>query len=317
MASHGWFSLNIIGTLINLVGVICNLITFVTLKLNSKGFSPVSRMILQNQAITDSFVCIMGIIFFTQKYLWMTSNHFFNTFLCHVWHSQAIFWSGVLLSVWNVVIITVDRFILINHPLKHRDIQPKNIYSVFVITCILCILVLLPGYLGYFTKYDEKSSECLPELQFSSAGFIIFMFWWFIIYYAVPGATFIVVYTKTISTLRQRQRKIKETNPNSKIFDLADQQLTRTAGAVGVVFVIALSWDAWLCLVSTFIDTIDYQIYSPLQNLGVFFTNLHSCLNPFIYAAFLPAFRKSMSKTLRLRRLCNDVETSNKIVYAT
>ena len=104
MSSHGWFLLTVIGTLIPFVGLICNFITFVTLKLNATGFSPISRIILQNQAIADSFVSTMGIVFFTQKHLWVTSNHLFNTILCHVWHSQAIYWSGVLLSVWNVVL---------------------------------------------------------------------------------------------------------------------------------------------------------------------------------------------------------------------
>lgn len=311
--SSGWVAFTVFKALITIIGLLSNIATFITLKLNSKGFSTVSRIVLQNQAIADSFVCIMGIGIYTQPQFWLTSNHSLNSFLCQVWHSQAIYWSGVLLSVWNVVFITVERFILINQPFKHRDILSKHIYLAFAIMNVLCILLLIPAYL--MTKYDHAKSKCLLRPYFPSPVFEmllqVFMFWWFTIGYALPVAIFIGLYTKTLSALRQRQEKLKESNQESRFLKLADQQLTRTAGAVGIVFVIALSWDAWLCILSTIFDSIEYKFNSPLQVLGVFFADLNSCANPFIYATFLPGFRRSLAKTFGFRKGINDGDTSN------
>ena len=317
--SPGWVAFTAFKALITIIGLLSNITTFVTLKLNSKGFSTVSRTVLQNQAIADSFVCIMGIGLYTQNPFWLTANHGINSFICQVWHSQAIYWSGVLLSVWNVVFITIERFILINYPFKHRDILPKHIYLAFAIMNILCILLIIPAYL--MTKYDEESSRCLLKPYFSSPGFGIvlqvLMYWWFTISYAVPVGIFIGLYTKTLSTLRQRQEKLKEINQESRVLKVADQQLTRTAGAVAIVFVIALSWDAWFCVLSTLFDNIDYEFNSTLQVLGVFFADLNSCANPFIYATFMPAFRRSLTKTFRFRKTINDGEASTTLQCTT
>ena len=298
-------------TLITIIGLVGNVITIITLALNPEGIKKVTRMVLQHQAIIDSFVCIMGVAVYTQKHHWMTENDGFNYILCHGWHSQAVFWGGVLISVWNIVLITAERFMLINYPFQHRDIRPIHLRVVFVLMYILSVGFLLPAY--FFVTYDENQKECLHELYFKSEFYESFLkffsvFWVFIVY-IVPIIIQIGMYTKTIISLRQRRKEFRKScHQDSHVLKLGDQQMTRTAIAVSVMFVIAISWDAWFYLIGIIDKRVEYKVNSLVQMVGVFLGALNSCANPFIYLAFLPCFRRSLKKTFRFGRQAQDPE---------
>ena len=292
----GWIAFIVIKTLITIAGLVSNLTTFITLALNSKGFSKINRLLLQHQAIVDTFICIMGITHYTQDRMWMTANDGFNLLVCQFWHTTYLYWAIVFVSVWNVVFITVERFILINFPLKHRNITPKHLFIVFPFFWFFGFLFLGPAFT--LKTYDKENQECLSEMLLSTTEWMTFLSYLAIILmfvvYVLPIAIFIGLYTKTLVTLRQK----RETNKESHILKIADQQMTRTAIAVAIVFIISMSWD----------NIGSALFYSGLicnmpntwpNDVGVFLAALNSCANPLIYAVFLAAFRKSLRKTFK------------------
>ena len=297
----GWIVFTVFKTIVIILGLVTNIATFFSLTMNSEGLPQISRILLQHQAIADSFVCIMAIGIFTQNFMWMTANHAFNFVLCQAWHGQAIYWGGVLLSVWNIVLIAVERFMLINYPFKHRNLRPKHVYTVIVLMYSMNIICCIPGPLN--VKYDKNRTECLNELYSDSPSFASFMsnfsIFWFLIIYAAPITIFIVLYTRSLFTLRKLQQKFRESNQKSFVLKVADQRLTRNAIAVAIVFVISLSWDSWFYVLA-FSENVKYDLNSPFQVVGVFLATLNSCANPFIYAAFLPSFQRSLAKTFRM-----------------
>jgi hypothetical protein len=296
--SPAWTAFTHFQTIVTIIGLFANLITLVTLVLNGKGFPQISRLLLRHQAVADSFVCIMGIGSYTQPFMWMTGESTFDFLLCQVWHGQAIYWGGVLLSVWNLVFIAVERFVMINYPYKHRNILPKHIYTAFTMMYIFSVILLGPAYLQ--VRYDEESGKCLNEYVFCSKSFETFMssfaVFWFFVVYAIPIVVFIVLYTKIILNLRERQRNLGEANQRSLILEIADQQLTRMAIAVTIVFVISLSWDSWFYLLGL-AQIVQYDFNTHVQIIGVFLATFNSCANPFIYSVSMSIFRKSLKKT--------------------
>ena len=296
-------------TILMIIGLVANVLTFVTLQIESKGFKLVSRILLQLQAIADSFVCFMGICMYVQKRSynpdgsykpWMTTNHSFNFFLCHVWHNQYAFWTGNLSSTMQMQIMTLERFILIVHPMRHLRMSPRKcLYPTFVIIQILSIFFLCPTF--FMVSYHEQNTTCnltQPYTPDFRSYMIPYSIWWFFIGYVIPVAICIGLYTKIILTLKKRQEEMGGTN---RILKIADKQMTKTAGAVATVFIISMSWDAWLFILSTAVTSIKYEFHSWAQIVGTFFAALNSCANPFIYAAFLPAFRRSLKVTLKWR----------------
>ena len=108
---------------VTVVGLIGNVITLITLSINGKDLPIIGRCLLIHQATVDTFVCLMSLGMYIQPFMWMTGNTTFDFLLCQIWHGQPIYWGAVLLSVWNVVLIAHERFMLILHPLKHQTIS--------------------------------------------------------------------------------------------------------------------------------------------------------------------------------------------------
>ena len=250
--------------------------------------------------------------------MWMTGNSTFDFLLCQVWHGQAIYWSGVTISVWNLVLMAVERFLIIRYPYKHRDMPPSKVYKAWAILYVLIILFLVPAY--FQVKYE--SGKCVPKFYFDTPGANTFnafygIFWLFLCY-VIPTSLFVFLYTKIIIHIRQRQKSNIERHSvldnmegqQSRIYTRANQQLTKTAIIVTIVFIISLSYDCWYCLLG-YTGITEYVFNSPLQKVGVFLSTFNSCANPFIYATGMSVFRKSLRKTFQCGSLKFDGEYGN------
>ena len=290
------------------IGLLANVLTLATLILNGKSFPKISRILLKHQAITDGVVCIMGIGIYCGQWnlMWMTGNATLDFFICQAWHGQAMYWGVVVVSVWNLVLIAFERFLMINYPEKHQNMQTTHIYIIFALVYICSSIILIPAYIQ--VKYDSNTGKCLNEYYFkndTSANVFhklmgYYAISWFLVVYAIPIIIFVVFYAKAILTLQEGQKYLGESNQRSRTLDKANQQLTRTGIAVTIVFILFLSWDSWFFLLH-FAGIVAYEFNSHLQVVGVFLANFNSCVNPFIYSASLSIFRKSLQKTLRWR----------------
>ena len=290
-----------ITTLITLLGLVANLTTLIILIWNGKNLPLIAKMLLTHQATVDSFVCLMAIGIYSQPFMWMTRNTTFDLLLCQVWHEQAIYWGAVLLSVWNVVFISFDRFMLVVYPIKHRNITKTDILISFAVMYTLSIIFLIPAYL--FVKYDFQTGGCLDQYFIDGNGFRKFMsfygIFWVLIVYAIPIVTLITLHTIMKLKLRERQKQIIENRRRqSVVLDIADRQITKTAIIIAIVFICSLGWDAIYCLFG-FTGFIQYEFNTPLQITGVFLATFNSCTTPFIFAAAMPLFRSAAKKTFQ------------------
>ena len=111
---------------LSIVGYVANKITFITLLRNGDMFSHSTCLLLKHQALVDSWICAMGIILLLQPPMWTTGNTNFDTLVCHTWHAQTPFWGAILLSVWNLAAIAVDRYLAVCRPLKYSQVSRKN-----------------------------------------------------------------------------------------------------------------------------------------------------------------------------------------------
>ena len=318
--------------LILVTGLLSNVVTLLTLTWHGKGFPLMSRTLLRHQAIVDALVCVMGILMYSQDPMWMTGNDLFDHVLCQVWHGQAIFWSCVLVSVWNLILIAMERWLMICRTYKHRNMRLREMYKMLIAMYSISFVFLVPAFFqiryqppiiktsfNVTTGQQNTSGKCLAgEFYFDNKHFKGFMafygvFWW-LICYIIPVALFIYFYAKVIFSLREKRM---EATPGSlhgdkrksknKVLKAADQQITRTAIIVTIVFFLSLSWDSWYCFFG-FQEIIDYEFNSKLQVMGVFLAAFNSCTNPFIYAASMAIFRRCLKKTFTCQRRDFDSE---------
>ena len=295
-----YFGVIVLQNLITAIGLLANIITAITLVLNGKEFPRLTRILFIQQALLDSLVCLLAIILYSQRFMWMTGNATFDLLLCQVWHGQGIYWIVFQLSIWNLMLIAIERFLKIDRPFTHLNMRPNHIYLVLIVMLFFNIIVYIPAYLQ--TKYDEETGECYGKYYFDTKSFAYFMSFIGLLYfgllYAFPAASFIVIYTKIVITLRRRHKLIKNMCQPSRIVDNAEQQLTRTAIAVTVVFILSLSWDLWCYLLARF-GVMHYEKDTWQSIVGVFLATFNSCANPFIYLGALPIFRQSLEYTFK------------------
>ena len=297
-------------TSITVIGLLANIATFFTLTFNNDEFPRNGRILLLHQTVADMIVCLMSIGIYTQNYMWLTGNKTFDLILCQAWHGQALYWGMVLVSVWNVVLIAYERFIVINKvndPMNYREIHKKDIIKAFITVYVMSFVFLLPAYFWVKYEYDEKTPKCRCDQRYVEGiefeNFLKFYgVLWFLIVYAVPIGCLILLYGKMRLTLHQQHQTFRELLGNSNSMaiklDNANRQITKTAVAQSIAFIISIGWDAFYCLLG-FTGAIPYEFNKPLQVTGVFLATLHSCATPFIYATTMPIFRKAFKEMFR------------------
>ena len=288
--------------LVTAFGLLFNAITVVTLQLHNDGFPAVTKVLYQHQAGLDALICVMGLGMMLQPCMGgeNTGIQAIDNFLCHVWHSQAIYWTWVLISIWNIVYISFERFAMIHYPMRHRNTQTKYVCRGFCIIYALSFMFLIPKY--FQVTYDEDDGKCYDEYYYKTPGWCRLMkidgVFWFIISYALPIVIFISLYLVTVWKIRGRQNE-HDNFIQKAVFKKANTHITRSAIAITICFVISQSTDAWTYLLNRSNIFQHYARNSPIQTAMIFLATLNSCINPIIYCVSLAAFRASLRKTFR------------------
>ena len=102
------------------VGVVANAMTFITLLKVKAEFNPTVLFFLRHQSIIDGVVCLSSSLLMVLPPMWRVGHYGLDTFICHVWHSQEFYWQAVLLSIWSLIMIAVERFLAVCYPFKHQ-----------------------------------------------------------------------------------------------------------------------------------------------------------------------------------------------------
>ena len=282
-----------------LVGALANLATILVLRNAKEVFCPGLLVLLKGQAVVDLAVCLASTIFVLQPPMWKTGETTFDAVVCHVWHSQILYWCFVFVSIWNLVLIGFERFLAVCHPLKHCRVTSSTLKKLIAAICLMSVVCNAGGFVQVRMSNGTCVSEYAIEGEAGKKFFMFFAVWIFIIDYSLPTLLFIVLYGCIISVLCQRHR-----DPDlgvTNVVNLAMRRITCTAIAVTIIFILSLSWDFWFYLLGR-AGVVSYIKNSLLQVIGVWLSSFNSVANPFVYLAFLPAFRKAVRATLKTKR---------------
>lgn len=288
----------------NLVQLVCtftgfasNILTIITLYVSPSGFSRLILILFRHQSFVDSMVCAMAFILMLQPYNWLTGNKYIDIFICHAWHSQAIYWGAVFVSTYNLVLISFERFLAVLYPFKHSKLVGLSRKKVFMWFTFMHVLSVLATH-GSYIQTRLKDDVCLSEYAFDGPlmksffyGYVIFSY---IITYFIPAVVMATVYGIISRKLHIRNKDSQLGQSN--VVERAGSQVTKTAITVTVIFIVTIGYDINYYLLGH-VGAIDYQLNTPYQKVGVFLSNMNSCANPFVYAILMPVFRLSMART--------------------
>ena len=92
---------------VSITGALLNILTFMALNRVS-SLNRLVSLLLKHQAFLDFLVCLFGAIIIQQPFMWTVGIHVIDITLCHVWHSLALYWWVVQISIWNLVLLAID-----------------------------------------------------------------------------------------------------------------------------------------------------------------------------------------------------------------
>jgi len=286
------------------IGMATNLFTFITLFLNSVGFSRVILTLLRHQALVDFFVCAMASTLILQPSHRLTGIYRFDVFVCYAWHSQALYWGGVTASTYNLILVAFERCLAVRKPLRHKKISVWSRAKFAKVFFALYALTLMITH-GRYTQTRLTENDCLDEYAFEGPSirtyFFFFVIFTYLSTYLIPALLIALCYGTVIRYLRLRVSD--RSLGRSRQLDLAISQLTKSAIAMTVIFICTVGYELHYYLLG-YTGVVVYQLNTPIQKVGVFLSNINSSITPFLYAAVMPIVKRSVIRTLLCRAGC-------------
>ncbi|XP_070770218.1 trace amine-associated receptor 13c-like [Enoplosus armatus] len=264
-----------------------NLLVIISIS-HFKQLQTPTNLLLLSLAVSDFLV---GLLMFFQIVL-IDGCWFLGDLMCTLYQYLAYIITSA--SVGTMVIISVDRYVAICHPLHYSTQITLKRAQVSVSLCWICSVIfqslILQDILKQPGRYNSCIGECIIVIDFV-AGLVDVIF-----SFIVPITLIVVLYMRVfmvaVSQARAMRSHIAAVTIQQSVKVTAkksEMKAARTLGVVVVVFLICLC--PYYCVALSGQDNL-LNASSAAFVICLFYFN--SCLNPVIYALFYPWFRKSI-----------------------
>ena len=289
--------LAIVGIVLNVFGLLTNGLSLSILYGKDVGFKSNLLVLIRHQTIVDMVSCVIGLLMMSKPGIWMTSNTTFNFALCHVWHTQLLYWIVFIVSVYNVTLISIDRFYCICYPMKYLTWTASKSSRILICLYLLAVIPNIPTTMAM--TYENKT--CINKNVLTGVELDIYQYFYSIYYgvavFVIPVITWIVTYGYILYTLFKRsQNKVLG---NAEMISNASVEILKGAVAVTLLFLLFAGYDVITYVMSSLgVCGVKYSIFSLSQIIGVLLVFCFSATNPFIYVIFVKKFRKRIINKL-------------------
>ncbi|XP_046730050.1 trace amine-associated receptor 13c-like [Silurus meridionalis] len=291
-----YISLYVCSAAVVLLTVCGNLLVIISV-LHFKQLHTPTNMLVLSLAVSDFLVVafvIPPMLIRSLQSCWI-----FGRIFCIVLYLIAGFLTS--LSIYNVALISVDRYLALSHPFFYTNTISVGAMCILVSSnwCV-CIVytITLYNFSGNFTTSLMCPGECFYLL--TSVGSVIDLVYSFIF----PLSVIIILYSRVFLIAKKHATAIRELNNHTrpqtqKITSHSMKSERKAAKVLGILVSVFL-----VCLLPYFIysilgDVIELQAET-FQNIFIVVC-LNSTINPFIYALFYPWFRRCVKFIITLQ----------------
>ncbi|XP_039670646.1 trace amine-associated receptor 13c-like [Perca fluviatilis] len=294
-----WFEVMLIHSLlysISLLTVALNLLVIISVSHFRQLHTP-TNILLLSLAVSDLLV---GLVVMPGEILRRTSCWFLGDFVCFLYN----YLSAIIpvSSIGDMVLISVDRYVAICHPLHYNTRITVNTVKLCVCLCWLYSV----SYSFFFVKddltqpgrYKSCYGECVLVVDYVLGAVDVVLS--FVVPFTVILALYLRVFAVAVSQARAMRSYITAVTLQHSVTPKAKKSELKAARTFGVLVVVFLMCFCPYYSVSLAGDSLG-NVSSASYVLFVLYCN--SCLNPVIYALFYPWFRKSVKLIITLQIL--------------
>uniref|UniRef100_UPI0037E98C6C trace amine-associated receptor 1-like n=1 Tax=Semicossyphus pulcher TaxID=241346 RepID=UPI0037E98C6C len=289
---------------ITLLTVVLNLLVIISIS-HFRQLHTTTNLLLLSLAVTDFLV---GFLQMPVEILLFQGCWMLGDFICAL-----NYFLGVLLvsvSVGNMVLISVDRYVAICDPMFYSIKVTMKRVKIGICLCWIFSACHTSWLLRDFLKQPDMYNSCYGEciLVINDVEGSVDLVGTFVGPFIVIIVLYMRVFVVAVSqarAMRVHNAAAMQQHSNSITAKKSEMKAARTLGVVVVVFILCSC--PYYCL--PFAD--DNSLGAVTAALQIWLLYLNSCVNPLIYAFFYPWFRKSIKIIVTLQALKSDSGTAD------
>ncbi|XP_027132286.1 trace amine-associated receptor 8a-like [Larimichthys crocea] len=254
-----------------------------------------TNLILLSLAFSDFFVgFLMALQIVAIDGCWSLGD-----ILCPFYHFLGYIITSA--SIGTVVIISIDRYVAICHPLHYSTQITQKRVQVCICLCWICSVIfqgILQNHTMKLQDTNPCSRECMIVVDYDSVlADLIFSF---IVPITIIVLLYMRVFVVAISQAHAMRSHIATVTFQKTGKVMAKKSELKAARTLGIVIVVFL-----LCLCPYYCAALVDEDFLTASNANIIICLVYfnSCLNPLIYALFYPWFRKSIKLIVTLKIL--------------
>ena len=281
--------------LIASIGIIGNAVAIFVIAQCSKMRNKFSNILILNQSSIDlaTSVCLLVIktISFSDENLSGLGDELY----CRFWLTGFLLWSLIISSSYNLMVLTLERYVRFVHPFFHHKFLTKKKILAFAGAAwwpgpilMLCFVVPTSGVIdGNCVNMNIHISHIWKK----ACGVMLF-----VMQYLLPITVFITCYIRMFMRLRKQVLPLASSIGNEAACQKARarRNLLTTLFAVIVGYLVCNSFNQLTILASSFGAPVDFSSYYYNFTVIAMFSNC--CINPFVYALRYEVYQKELRK---------------------
>jgi hypothetical protein len=295
---------------IGIVGLIDNCFALVVILSSKKMRQKVNNKLIINQSAIDAVASVFLIVHPPGLPNYQSPPGVAGELWCRLWVTNFFIWSCMSASTFNLIGITIERYMEIVKPFTYKDyFTARRVY-------ILVVGVWIGGVIFTILQAVVPSGvvdgTCMPFQLWPSpiigniAGVFIFL-----VSYLIPVIVMVCCYSRIIITFRKKvapsessSQSTAERKRQQKLMRIR-RNIMKTMITVALAFIICWSADQWIFLsMNSGLYESDYSYYHYIA----YFSHSNCWINPFIYIFQYQEFKDAVRKLLRLKSRSADGE---------
>uniref|UniRef100_A0A1A9WYP0 G-protein coupled receptors family 1 profile domain-containing protein n=1 Tax=Glossina brevipalpis TaxID=37001 RepID=A0A1A9WYP0_9MUSC len=282
--------------IIALIGFFGNILVILVVLFNKKMHSTTNLLIV-NLAIADLLFVVLCIPFTGADYV--MENWPFGDIWCRIVHYLIVV--TALASIYTLVLMSVDRFLAVVHPIRSRILRSKNIIQIscviilwIVILTITAPVIMLHGTVNYKPLGVTMVTCCFKDSN-SFLSVADYQITFFAGSYLLPLMMISGLYLRMITRLWRQGGDIRMSIESQR----GRKRVTRLVVILVITF--ALLWlpiQLILLLKALNLYHATTKLKVVLQIVAQLLAYTSSCINPVLYAFLSDNFRKAFHKII-------------------
>ena len=211
--------------------------------------------------------------------------------VCRVWLSNGLLWACILMSLYNMLTMTVERYVAIVYSFWHSIHVTRFRAAIFVFVFMLLLFVIM--MINPVITCAVINGQCsLYTEQISELWGYIFSFWILLFILVFPILLMIFCYARIWCELSISQTQASATPNGAERVTTAQRNVIRTILFVNIAYVLCVSMNVVMVFKNELFGGIDFAGIP--YNISVILVFLNSSINPFLYCLSYKPFQQAL-----------------------